>query len=43
MSALDFIFKADFVSSAFEEFHYGQRDVPNGEAIVATLGMEATF
>ena len=35
--------KADYIMHTFDEFHYGRADVPNDNAIVATLGLEAVF
>ncbi len=40
---LDILLKADWIHSDFPEFRYGQRAVPNVDAIVLTLALEAVM
>ncbi len=43
LTSFDLVGKADFIMHTFDEFHYARAEVPNDDAIVATLGLEAVF
>lgn len=43
LDGLDLVVKVDRVRYSFDEFHYGDRAIPNDRAIVGTLGIEAVF
>ena len=43
LEALRIVLKGDFLMFDFSEFHYGHAEVPNKQAILGTLGVDATF
>ena len=43
LASLSLVGKFDWLLNQFEGFHYGQAAVPNTDAIMATIGLEAVF
>lgn len=43
MEELDILLKGDWVHSDFPQFHYGLAGVPNVDAVIGTLSLEAHF